>query len=315
MKLMSEFADVRVYTRRLNWSRKPEWDQPKFVHSTNLSRKPVKSVLGANRKTQQTSEMEGGHIILLSIPVPLPVRGEMTLTRRYSFEHKHLTRDSWGLIETRRGVNVTTTKNLNKTSDGRCTSTSSMFDQFADCAAYFNSMACVNRTDCIWKFANDSLNYSCACSFGLCKCGNPAEGGTKTIAYNPSTMLLVITPVLVVGGLMGCIFLGYYFKAQLARWFPSFMAEFILETIRVKDEDEMRAIKSKADKKNQESALKSEGDDEFDIERALKKYQDRGLSPSELSSNDVIQRPKAACHGTTIELIKADTALTKDRQV
>jgi hypothetical protein len=49
----------------------------------------------------------------------------------YSFEHEYLKRDSLGLIETRRGVNVTTTKNLNKTSDGRCTSASSKFDQFA----------------------------------------------------------------------------------------------------------------------------------------------------------------------------------------
>ncbi len=102
-------------------------------------------------------------------------------------------------------------------------------------------------------------------------------------------MLLVITPLLGVGGLMGFIFLGYYF---LARWFPVFIPDCILETIHVKYEDEMQAIKSKTDKKNQESALKSEGDDEFDIERTLKKYQDRGLSLSpsaELSSNDVMQ--------------------------
>jgi hypothetical protein len=271
--------------------------------STSLSSKPVKpdsggsretskSVKpdsGASRETQQTSEMEEDHIIPLSMPatqLPLGVRGEMAI-KRYSFEHAYLTRDPWGLIETRRGVNVTT-KNLNKTSDGRCTSASSMFDQFANCAAYFNSIACVNRTDCIWKFANDSLNYSCACSFESCKCGNPAEGATKTIAYNPSTMLLVITPVLVVVGLMGCVFLGYYFRGELARWLPVFIPDVILEKIRVKDEDEMRSIKSKAYKKNQESALKSEGDDEFDIERALKKYQDRGLSlspPAELSSH------------------------------
>ncbi len=57
------------------------------------------------------------------------------------------------------------------------------------------------------------------------------------------------------------------------------MPDFILETIRVKDEDEMWVIKSKTDKKNHESALKSEGDDEFDIESALKKYQDRGRVP------------------------------------
>ena len=159
--------------------------------------------------------------------------------------------------------------------DGRCDSALNMLDQFAACSGNVDAVSCVNNTNCVWKLANDTLNYSCYCSFTDCKCGDPAEGSYQSEEYSESSMTYIVIPIMLSVACVSIAGCFHWQRERLAWLFGIVLPDFVLKKFAI-DDDHAKIKKQKEAARAQDL---DEEDEDNDFRRALDAWANSGLPP------------------------------------
>ena len=159
--------------------------------------------------------------------------------------------------------------------DGRCDSAINMLDQFAACSGNLDAVSCVNNTNCVWKLANDTLNYSCYCSFTDCSCGDPAEGSYQSEEYSESSMTYIVIPIMLSVACVSIAGCFHWQRERLAWLFGIVLPDFVLKKFAIDDDHE----KIKKQKEAARAQDLDEEDEDNDFRRALDAWANSGLPP------------------------------------
>ena len=160
--------------------------------------------------------------------------------------------------------------------EGRCDSKTDMQNQYAACSSNIDSTSCLNNTDCTWKLINDTLNFTCYCSFSGCKCGDPTEGFVNSRQYDQTSMLMVVIPVAIGCCLVCTGFLTHWQRENLAWLFGILLPDSVLKQFEIKDDDVDTVKRKKAQDK---TTLIEEDGDENEFKKALEAWENAGLPP------------------------------------